>query len=94
MSTPTPIDTLKFVRARSEDLLEHVQFHLVATHEDEELAAAVESLRTEIAQAVDQHLDGHPLVYDDGTNVKTELTVDHVTHVRFPSHPARGGESA
>lgn len=94
MSTPSPIDTLKFVRARSEDLLEHVQFHLVATHEDEELAGAIESLRVELAQAIDQHLEDHPLIYSDGTSVKTELTVEQITHVRFPSHPARGGDAA
>lgn len=94
MSNASPIDTLKFVRARSEDLLEHVQFHLVATHEDEELAGTVESLRAEINQAIDQHLDDHPLVYGNGNSVKTELTVDHITHVRFPSHPARGGDAS
>lgn len=90
----TPIDSLKFIAARADDLLEYIEDQCVATHGDEDLADMTESLRREIRRAANQHITDHPLVYSDGVAVRTELHDGGTIHVRFPTHPARGGDAA
>lgn len=88
--TANPIDSLKFITARAEDLLEYIEDQVAVTHEDQELATLAHALQQEIAQAACQHLGDQPMVYSDGVAVRTELRSGGVVHVRFPSHPAKG----
>lgn len=94
MNSSTPHDTIKFVRARMQDMLEYVHDQIVGTHEDEELSEFLDAMEREIYRALDQHIYGHPLVYGDGSAVKVELRDGNVIHVRWPSHPAKGGDAA
>lgn len=95
MSNVDPIDTLKFVRAKTEDMLEYVHDQIVGTHGDEALSEFLNSMETEVYRAIDEQLSGtQPLVYSDGVSVKTEFRVGNIIHVRWPSHPAQGGGAA
>lgn len=91
----TPIDSLKFIAARADDLLEYIDEQCAVTHGDQELADMAESLRREIRDAAAQHIGDRPLAYSDGVAVRIELSdAAGVVHVRFPSHAAKGGDAA
>lgn len=91
----TPIDSLKFIAARADDLLEYIEDQCVVTNVDTELADITASLRQEIRDAAAQHITDRPLVYSDGVAVRMELSdAAGVVHVRFPSHAAKGGNAA
>lgn len=85
-----PVDSLAFIAARVDDLTEYIEDIAVATYGDEDLAAFAVALRRETHQAADQHI-GSGERYSDGMPVRMVLESDGVYHVRFPSHPARGG---
>lgn len=91
----TPVDSLKFIAAYVKDQLEHIEFQFAGTHEDEEMADFATAVKKKVLAAAEQHFqDDNPSAYSDGVRVRTTFTINSMTYVEYPSHPAQGEVSA